>query len=110
LATNRRARTDTKCANNVSNQNMNSMAETGALRKKLLSPFHHPHLTSRNFVLETPGEKPGGSRAARVVGAALGVSKMKLREMDLTASNKRAGSSESVQMKRLENNFKRIFY
>jgi hypothetical protein len=36
-----------------------------------LNIFHHPHLTSRNSVFDTPGEKPGGSRVARVVGAAL---------------------------------------
>jgi hypothetical protein len=60
----------------------------GALWKKLFIPFHHPHLTSRNFVFETPGGKPGGSRAARVVGAAVeppgfspGVSKMELWEV-----------------------------
>jgi hypothetical protein len=37
----------------------------------LLIPFHHPRLTTRNSIFETPGEKPGGFRAARVVGAAL---------------------------------------
>jgi hypothetical protein len=34
------------------------MTETGALWKMLLSPFHHPHLTSRNSIFETPTEKP----------------------------------------------------
>jgi hypothetical protein len=54
----------------------------------LLSQFHHPHLTSRKSVFETHGEKPGGSMAARVVGAALeppgfslGVSETELREV-----------------------------
>jgi hypothetical protein len=53
-----------------------------------LSPFHHPHLTSLYSVFQTPREKPGGSRAALVVGAALeppglspGVSKTELREV-----------------------------
>jgi hypothetical protein len=55
---------------------------------KLLSPFHHSHLTCRNSVLETPGEKPGGSRAAPTTRDALelssfslGVSKTELREV-----------------------------
>jgi hypothetical protein len=42
-----------------------------AFNHPLLNPFHHLHLTFDNSVFETPGEKPGGSRAARVVGAAL---------------------------------------
>jgi hypothetical protein len=61
---------------------------SGDLWKKLLSPFHHPHLTSRNSVFETPGEKPGDSRVVRGVGAALefpgfspGISKTELREV-----------------------------
>jgi hypothetical protein len=52
---------------------------SGALWKKLSSPFHRPHLTSHNSIFETSGD----SRAARAVGAALeppgfspGVSKM----------------------------------
>jgi hypothetical protein len=60
----------------------------GILRKKLSSPFHHPHLTSRNSVFETPGEKSGGSRTARLVGTSReppdfspGVSKTELREV-----------------------------
>jgi hypothetical protein len=63
----------------------------GVLWNKLFSrPFYHPHITSRNSVVETPVEKPEGSRAARVVGAALEppgispcVSKTELREVIL---------------------------
>jgi hypothetical protein len=64
------------------------LVSSGALWKKLLSPFHHPHLTSRNSVFETPGEKTGGSRAAPTTQAILeppvfspGVLKTELREV-----------------------------
>jgi hypothetical protein len=60
----------------------------GALWKKLFSLFHHPHLTFHNYVFETSRETPGGSRAAKIVGATLepagvspGVSKTELREV-----------------------------
>jgi hypothetical protein len=59
---------------------------TGALWKKLLKTLFVTH----NSVFETPGEKPGGSRAARFVGAALeppgfspGVLKTELRRLNV---------------------------
>jgi hypothetical protein len=64
---------------------------SGALRKKLVMLLHplFQLSSSRNSLQETPGEKPEGSRAARVVGAALepsgfypGVSQREVRELE----------------------------
>jgi hypothetical protein len=61
------------------------IACSGVLRKKLSSLFSSPAFHFGNSVFEIPGEKPAGSRAARVVGDALepagfspGVSKTEL--------------------------------
>jgi hypothetical protein len=59
------------------------------LKKFKSGKFHSGSFCKGAIVFETPGEKPGGSRASRFVGAALeppgfspGVSKTELRELD----------------------------
>jgi hypothetical protein len=76
---------------------------SGVLWKKLLSPFHHPHLPNPPVTpFPRHPEKQGGSRVARVMGATLespafspGVSKTESQEdknvgneMDSTASSR----------------------